>query len=249
MHNKIIEIVMAILKGMLQISIGRNWLSTTANILNANQLFCQALYRHQPSLLLLPHLTREKIKTFRGQKRAVESISDLFSLEEAERAALLKDFDSKQIADINQVASKYQQAFFINAEYVVEGEPAIIPSSIVTLNVKVGSWSLKPRVDYDKAFGEPDKKQWWEDSKGANAYTPGLAHKRNPSWYVSLTNHQIDRVICAGKITGLDNDKTVKLQFQAPPQAGSWTFTIYCMSDSYPETTIRRELEVFILLT
>ncbi|OAJ38570.1 hypothetical protein BDEG_22478 [Batrachochytrium dendrobatidis JEL423] len=143
----------------------------------------------------------------------------------------------------------------------VLGEPAIIPGAIVTLSVKlrsvyggveamVGS-DGKPR---DSEFTDPDveaakAKKWWKESKEIvhEPHAPYFFAVKKPTWWVIHANSKDNRVICFGKVVGLDDDKTVRLQFQAPPQAGTWTFQVIVKSDTYVGIDQKIDIKLIVL--
>lgn len=68
------------------------------------------------------------------------------------------------------------------------------------------------------------------------ARAPHLIDERKPQWWILLGDHKQDRVIVQPvRVTdiGPDQVRSFGVQFQAPPQAGLYTFSALIQSDSY----------------
>jgi translocation protein SEC63 len=154
-------------------------------------------------------------------------------------------------------AIKVEAAFF-----KVMGEKFITPSSLVQFVLKmriVPPGSKPPAVNPKDLLDEdPDetdveallgrKSRWSEtgDKSGDGdvdlplAHAPFYPRDSHPSWYMFLADvRQGKLVVPPHAITSFDKSPdgfavvTAKLQFQAPPQAGEYGFTMMLMSDSY----------------
>lgn len=178
------------------------------------------------------------LKHLKTKKMAIEDIEDFISLPLSDRASMLKNLTSEQIDEVNSVSAKYPQPLIIRYEFAVLGEKAIIPGAIVTLFVKLGSYygeepapgSLDATISHEEV-----KPIWWENEsdREADAYAPHFPGTKKPVWWVGLANKEINRLIVVSKCVGLDTNKIVRLQFQAPPNPGKWTFQILLKSDSF----------------
>lgn len=152
----------------------------------------------------------------------------------------MKTLPDDQFSDVITATKLFPHVVILNHKFEVLGEPAIIPHAIVTLSMKlVEIFGEDPPDGTHDTTIEPQeegagKKSWWEkNNKGAPAYAPFYPAKRIPNWYVGLANGQINRLISMNKVNDLQTPKTVTLQFQAPPNPGSWTFQLIIKSDSY----------------
>jgi translocation protein SEC63 len=144
----------------------------------------------------------------------------------------------EQVTETLEVAGKYPQLILLNHEFAVLGEPAIIPSAIVTLSVKLATYCgeepAAELLDDTIPPQEDEKKTWWAKADaGLPAYAPFYPSRKTPVWWVGIANASVNRLITINKTTSLEEPKTVRLQFQAPPQSGTWTFQLVIKSDSY----------------
>jgi len=155
----------------------------------------------------------------------------------------------------NLPAIRIESAFF-----KVTGEKFITPSSLIQFVLKlrvVPPGSNPPPVepkdlldedpdesDIDALLGRKMKSQSAKPEESCPdfplAHAPHYPRDHHPSWYFFLADiRQGKMVVPPQAITSFDKDPdnftvvTAKMQFQAPPQAGEYSFTMFCMSDSY----------------
>ncbi|KAK5669997.1 hypothetical protein BDV3_004096 [Batrachochytrium dendrobatidis] len=260
-QRRVIERCSILTNGMLQIVTARHWLSTTTAIIELSQLIVQALYQHQSALMQIPYCDKNILKTFQTKNRNIDTVEKFVLLKKDEQRELLKDLSTTESNTFIAVADRIPAVKIVKANYSVLGEPAIIPGAIVTLSVKlrsvyggveamVGS-DGKPR---DSEFTDPDveaakAKKWWKESKEIvhEPHAPYFFAVKKPTWWVIHANSKDNRVICFGKVVGLDDDKTVRLQFQAPPQAGTWTFQVIVKSDTYVGIDQKIDIKLIVL--
>lgn len=165
---------------------------------------------------------------------------------------------------MRSVALQYPLMKIVKAKFLVLGEPVIIPSAIVTLIVKLKLQSadelfeskrrnsqglLENTIDPDEAE-EPEKK-WWinQDNQIVAAHAPYFPEERRPVWWVLLGDARGGRLITVTKVTlTASNEAIARLQFQAPPSDGKWTFQVFVKSDSFSGCDGRVDVDVSIRL-
>ncbi|KAJ3309051.1 secretory subunit [Boothiomyces sp. JEL0838] len=234
---EVVEIASKLVSGLMQIAVSRNWIRVSLNIIEFGQLLTQAIPPHQSQLLQLP-LSQEHIKLLASKKPKIETVADIRKTSANELKDILSLNDSK-IQLIKSVADQYPRIHLVKAEYSVYGEPLIVPSSLVTLSVKFRCLFGDETYKGDDKILDPEEekkqKQWWvsksvDDSVAHAPYFPAI---KKPSFYVILANYSIGRLICIAKVQGTQQDHTVRLQFQSPPEPGQWTFQVYIKSDTF----------------
>ncbi|EMC92051.1 hypothetical protein BAUCODRAFT_151508 [Baudoinia panamericana UAMH 10762] len=162
---------------------------------------------------------------------------------------------------------KIEKAFF-----KVQGEKYIIPSSLVQFVIKARfippgtpASSIPPiedkdLVDVDPAEGDlAAQKQEPESHPVPLAYAPYYPRDRSPRWHVFLADNRQGK-IAVPPFTFIQFDKkafeddgkggvkptfavvTLKMQFQAPPQAGEFKFQMHVICDSYVGFDTKQEV-------
>ncbi|KAJ3345863.1 secretory subunit, partial [Kappamyces sp. JEL0680] len=241
LQASVVDTAALLIHGLLQIAQSRNWIRVALQILNFSQLFMQALLPHQSPLLQLPYIDSDTLKSFTSKKRKVEDIASFMALTTDQRREILASLSPHQFEVVESVAKQYPRIEVAKAEYRVYGDPVIVPSSLVTLSVKFRCLygDEKPGASADNDIPDPEEekagKKWWvtapNDSRAP--HTPYFPSIRKPSFSVILANRSIGRLIGLSKVYGATQDHVARIQFQAPPEVGSWTFQVYIRSDSY----------------
>ncbi|KAJ3330718.1 secretory subunit [Blyttiomyces sp. JEL0837] len=236
-----------VVNGILQIAAARFWLATAIAALDLKQMIVQAAFPQQGPLHQLPHMTPDVLKNFVTKKRQIRTIRELLEMDESERTSLLRSISDSQYKEVMSVAEQYPLMRVKKAKFAVLGEPAITPGSIVTLHVKIELISAEelrrektegPVALDDSLEAEEKKAQWFEkkETPVVPIHAPYFPVDRTPVWWIMLADRSNNRLICLGKITDLgppgSGEKSCRLQFQAPPKAGTWTFHIVIKCDA-----------------
>lgn len=237
----VVETSLKLTMGLLQIAVGRNWMNATSNILQFSQYLVQAVYLHQSPLLQMPHLTAEHIaKHFNTKKRQIKDMEDFCALSDEEQQELLKSLTAQQSAEAIKWSQTIPQPMLLNHEYAVLGETCVIPQSLITLSVKLTTYlGREPSMDaFDLTIEPMPETKFLPSAPGSirSAVTSFLpaTKKKSEQWWVGLANAQVGRLICIQKCQIVPGStETVRLQFQAPPNPGSWVFQLVIKSDSY----------------
>jgi hypothetical protein len=125
----------------------------------------------------------------------------------------------------------------LNHEYAVLGESCVIPNALITLSIKLTTFvGQEPSADsFDLTLEPAPENKFLPSAPPANRFAVSSYVTKKPEyWWVGLANAQAGRLICLQKVKiepGVP--EMVRLQFQAPPNAGSWVFQILIKSDSY----------------
>ncbi|KAK5128885.1 hypothetical protein LTR85_000218 [Meristemomyces frigidus] len=214
-------------------------------------------------LLQLPHFTPSIIKqieqtTSAGRHEHI-SIQSFMALPAEHRQALAHaaGLSNGLLKVAEGVARQLPLLKVEKAFFKVQGERYLVPSSLVQFVVKArfippGTTNIpdlieKDLLDVDPAEGDIQaQKQEQEQHPVPLAYAPYFAKDRSPRWHIFLVDNRQGK-IAVPPFTFASFDKkpfhedgsptfhvvTLKMQFQAPPQAGEYKFVMRMICDSY----------------
>ncbi len=214
-------------------------------------------------LLQLPHMTPELVaKLHQSNSLAKLGVQGFWKIPDAERKAVLTGagVSAQQYDQMVAVTSAWPRIELVDAFFKVSGERLVTTGAIVQFVVKLRLLPPKKdgsllrdgrrldakRMDDDSSVRPDDEEA--SDKKTSTggeddgkqpigfARAPYFWDERKPSWWVMIGDQKLDRVIVQPtKVSdvGADQVRTYSVQFQAPPQAGLYTFQAILKSDSF----------------
>lgn len=236
-----------LLNALLGISAARSWLSPTLMVMRLHAYVTQALL---PGKTVVP---QAQLPGFDGDAYASEG-KDLASF-----ISRLEDEGDIRITEARKAVEGWSRLDVVDMSFKVIGERLVTPSSIVFLLVKlrlrrplqsdapssVSEKSAKAiREDREKDDKFLNSRKDAEDVEGAApawAHAPHWPGLRKPGWWLVLADDKSNRIVVPPmKISdvpvsspGKERDyRSYKLQFQAPPNVGLFTWKVYLVSDT-----------------
>ncbi|KFY33005.1 hypothetical protein V495_08523 [Pseudogymnoascus sp. VKM F-4514 (FW-929)] len=239
------------------------------------QCLIQALPPKASPLLQLPNFTPEIVKAIEGDSKVHTTLQQFMALPESKRSKLttgagLSDTQFKTAMD---VALQLPHLQVSKAFFKVVGEKHITPGSLVSLVVKgrfvpPGSANVPAVNDADLEDIDPDEgdleairgnKDTDKPVQPPLAYAPYYARDYSPRWHVFLSDSKqgkmavppftfttFDKPIFTDAAKPTFNMQTLKAQFQAPPQAGQYTFVMHLVCDSYVGFDTKMEVTLVV---
>lgn len=201
-------------------------------------------------------------------------VQGFWKIPDAERKSVLTGagVSAKQYEEMVQVVGTWPRLELVDAFFKVSGERLVTTGAIVQFVVKLRLLPPKKDGSLLRDGRRLDAKRMDEDSsvrpdedepsiKAKDGSTPaddgkqpvGFARapyfweERKPSWWVLIGDQKLDRVIVQPtKVSdiGPDQIRTYSVQFQAPPQAGLYTFEAILKSDSYLGSDAKRMVKL-----
>ncbi|KAG0158500.1 hypothetical protein PDIDSM_6015 [Penicillium digitatum] len=268
-------VALALTEAFTAISLAFGNLGPIIGAFKTSQNLIQAVSPGSSPLLQLPHFTDAIVNSVEGEDSKEHfSVQRYMALPEAQRrsltvgAGLLSD---KQYNDAVLVAKQLPMLHPERIFFKVMGEKVITPSSLVQLVVKArfippGSTSVPLVNPLDLEDIDPDEDDLealmgrkpaknraatMEDGK-KRATTPRLPTifladgKQGKMAVPPFTFTTFDKPIFdeAGQPTF--NVQTLKMQFQAPPQVGDFTFILHMICDSYLGLDVTAQITLHI---
>ena len=214
-------------------------------------------------LLQLPHMTPELVKKLQTSNSLARlGIQGFWKIPDAERKSVLNEagVGPKQYDEMVGVTSTWPRLELVDAFFKVSGERLVTTGAIVQFVVKLRLLPPKKdgsllrdgrrldakRMDDESSVRPDDEPDSPSTTPGAGAdegkqpigfaRAPYFWDERKPAWWVLIGDQKLDRVIVQPtKVTdiGPDQIRTYSVQFQAPPQAGLYTFQAMLKSDSF----------------
>lgn len=180
---------------------------------------------------------------------------------------------AKQYDSIVKIASQLPRLVVERTFFKVSGEKYVLPGSLVQFVVKArfippGSTNVpevRPSDLEDKDPDETDTKASRDEEEEARQHQPPLTHApyfardHAPRWHLFLTDvrqgkiavppftyQTFDKPILTADGKPTYEVQTLKMQFQAPPNAGLYRFQMHLVCDSYVGFDDRRDVSMTI---
>lgn len=230
---------------------------------HAMQSLIQAIPPGASPLLQLPHFSNELVKSVQAAAPdESKNIQSFMSMTEQKRKRLTVGsglLSEQQYSTAMKVASQLPAVKVERTFFKVTGEKAVTPGSLIQFVVKFriippGTTSIPPVKEAD--LEEADPREGDLDAlHGRNqpkpeqpplAHAPYFAREHAPRWRVFLSENRSGKIAVPPFVhTAFDKPAfhpdgtptfevlTLKMQFQAPPQAGKYAFTMNLICDSY----------------
>lgn len=211
--NAMLQKVIKLVDGMLEISVMKSWLQTTLNLIELQQFLTQALWFKDPPFLQLPHITESEVKHIVTGKNAVRSMHQYLAMEPDQRKGLsgLTDEQRAEVNKVMEMMPHMELAITIG----VEDEEEIAEGDIMTVTIKIIRKNVKEGDTCDLV------------------YAPHFPYPKSERWFCLVGDAKTNHLHSFGKITSQERTGELKLHLQAPPKAGTYQLDIFVKSDSY----------------
>ena len=183
------------------------WLSPALAAMELAQMITQAMWSRDSYLKQLPHFTNDLIKKCAAKN--IESVFDILEMEDEDRSSLL-DMSDREMADVARFCNRYPN---VELSFQVEDEDNLQAGNSVIVKVQL------QREDDGSATTD------------TSVIAPFFPQQRQEGWWVVIGDSKTNSLISIKRIT-LQKRALAKLDF-IPPSAGTHSYILYFMSDSY----------------
>lgn len=240
--------------------------------LHINQAIVQAVSPGDSPLLQLPHFTPKIVAAVEALESGKNhwTIQRFMEVPAERRKKVLVSSKLLTEEQYNQAITfaKNLPALTVEAAFFkVTGDKTVTPNSLVNFVVKarivppgepVKPVDPKDLEDIDEAEDDVEaligrKKNANQDKPVALAHAPYFPKDHVPEWQLFLGDAKQDKLIIPPTAYSTFEQQTesgvvtLKLQFQAPPQPGEYTFTMYLISDSYLGVDSKQSVTMHVL--
>ncbi|KAH6812630.1 U5 small nuclear ribonucleoprotein helicase [Perilla frutescens var. frutescens] len=199
-----------LLQAIVDVISSNGWLSLALLAMEVSQMVTQGMWERDSMLLQLPHFTKDLAKRCQENPgKNIETVFDLLEMEDDERRELLQMSDT-QLMDIARFCNRFPNIDLthdvLNKDNVTGGEKVYIQVSLER--------DLEGRTE----VGPVD--------------APRYPKSKEEGWWLVVGDTKTNQLLAIKRVTFQRKSK-VKLDFDAPAEAGKKTYTLYFMCDSY----------------
>lgn len=193
------------------------WLKPALAAMELGQMLVQGLWNKDHPLKQIPHFDDTIIKRctdYKGEE-PIESVFDILALEDDVRNSLLQLPDGK-MADVAIFCNSYPN---IDVSFKVLDPENVTSGDLVEMTV-----TLEREMDDDLT----------EEELAAVGMVPArlFPGEKRESWWIVVGDSSKNSLLTL-KRTNFVRSANVKLEFLAPEEPGDYSFSLFCMSDSY----------------
>nr|XP_033509201.1 DExH-box ATP-dependent RNA helicase DExH12-like [Nicotiana tomentosiformis] len=199
-----------LLQAMVDVVSSNKWLSLALLAMEVSQMVTQGMWEHDSMLLQVPHFTNELAKKCQENPgKSVETVFDLVEMEDDERRELLQMSDL-QLMDVARFCNRFPN---IDLTYDVLNRDNVSAGDNVSVQVTLER-DLEGRTEVGPVFA------------------PRYPTTKEEGWWLVVGDAKSNQLLAIKRVT-LQRKSSVKLNFSAPAEAGTRTYTLYFLCDSY----------------
>ncbi|QRW15736.1 DnaJ domain protein [Rhizoctonia solani] len=255
-----------LLTSLLTMTLSRNWAASSLQLMHLHAYLAQAILPspliESPSTALLQYPNVKK--------------EDTAAVRSGEVSELLSNLSDKDVASgVRAAAANSGKLDIIDAKFKVIGERIVTPNAIVNLlfraqvipRIKPEGKEKETELSVEEAKAAAKALDERENAFLATRHeteplddeaTDLTKFNRKPSWWVMICNQPGDKIIfgpqkfsdvpeASGSTSGVDaKGRLYKLQFQSPPQVGTYAFRAVFVSDTFVGDDLAMDLSLTV---
>ncbi|KAJ2724915.1 secretory subunit [Coemansia sp. Benny D115] len=254
-------------RGLIQISTTHMWFNCSILLMNISQMLVQGVYSHDAPIIQLPGVTWENQPKI-SKDNGLYSVNQLMRMSSAEQRQALSILSDKQFEETLQYAKMIPRIEVPRVLLTVVGDKVITKESFVTLIVKLRIANTKGKAASSRSSGSPimDIEHIAdEDTVAIEQFTttqdkaqskqvppevlcPYFAGRKDAQWWMCFANYQSGKLVVPPiLISDLATERVMMVQFQSPPQVGTYRFQLIIKSDSYIGSDIMQDVTMTVV--
>lgn len=217
-QRKIISDSINLIQAIVDVISSNGWLKPALAAMELSQMVVQGLWSKDNPLMQIPHFTKEivdRCETYEGED-TIEGVFDILSLEDDVRNDILRLPDDK-MADVAVFCNSYPN---IDISFSVVDPEDLTAGDPVEIQVKL-----------ERDIDEEDMEEE-EVGQLGTVSAPLYPKEKKEGWWIVIGDTSTNTLYSLKRVN-LQQKQNVKLEFNAPEEAGDYNLTLFCMSDSY----------------
>jgi len=208
-----------LIQSIVDVISSNGWLKPALAAMELSQMVVQGLWNKDHVLLQIPHFNKEIVDrcvSYKGEDgEPIESVFDILTLDDDVRDNLLR-LPQEKMENVAMFCNNYPS---IDVSFNVLNADDVSAGDLVQVVVQ-----MEREIDEDDDI---------EDSSQLGVVSAPLFPKeKKESWWLVLGNTKANSILSLKRVS-LRQTQKVMLEFISPEEPGDYTFTLFCMSDSY----------------
>ncbi|XP_070003748.1 DExH-box ATP-dependent RNA helicase DExH12-like [Nicotiana sylvestris] len=200
-----------LLQAMVDVISSNGWFSLAILAMEVSQMVTQGMWVRDSVLLQVPHFTEELAsKCLENPGKSIETVFDLVQMKVDEKRELFQMSDL-ELMDIERFCNRFPD---IDLTYDVLESDNVRAGDHVSVQVTLER-DIKGRTEVGPVFA------------------PRYAKAKEEGWWLVVGDTKSNQLLAIKRVTSLQRKCSVKLEFAAPAEAGTRTYTLYFVCDSY----------------
>ncbi|OIT02580.1 dexh-box atp-dependent rna helicase dexh12 [Nicotiana attenuata] len=196
-----------LLQAMADVISSNGWFSLAILGMEVSQMVTQGMWERDSVLLQVPHFTEELAsKCLENPGKSIETVFDLVKMKVDEKRELFQVSDL-ELMDIERFCNRFPD---IDLTYDVLESDNVRAGDNVSVQVTVER-DIKGRAEVGPVFA------------------PRYPKAKEEGWWLVVGDTKSNRLLAIKRVTSLQRKCSVKLEFAAPAEAGTRTYTLFCL--------------------
>lgn len=214
-RDQVVGDAVRLLRALVDVISSAGWLKPAIKAMELCQMFVQALWDSDPSVLQLPHIDAAVAKTLKSQFD-VESVDELLEMNENDRAEALGSLSQAQMAEVAEACNALPEIEEIASEV---SNPVVVAGGVTTMFVSLSR-------------GHPEEEDMPEMNSAPTVLCGRYPGRKDEGWWIVVGESSSNSLLSLKYVT-FSEEQRVKLEVTAPVTPGEHTLRTYLISDSY----------------
>lgn len=215
-RDQVVGDVVRLLRALVDVISSAGWLKPAIKAMELCQMFVQALWDSDPSVLQLPHVDATIANMLKSQFD-VETVDELLEMDDNDRAKALGSLSQAHMGEVAEACNAFPEIDEISSEV---SEPVVASGGVTAMYVNL-------------ARGRADDDEGGDTAKTAPTVICGrYPVDKDEGWWLVVGESSTNSLLSLKYVTFAEKQR-VKLEVTAPVTPGEHSLRTYLISDSY----------------